>query len=96
MDQREEIERGGRSYEIRRNILVAVRTDDKKEYSAKTSDVRKYNGSAYMIVDLDGYERGAEVILLKQESYDEIRFMCLPDPVPGYQFDPIDVYFNKK
>jgi len=28
-------ERRVRSYEIRRNILVAVRTDDKKEYSAK-------------------------------------------------------------
>ena len=74
----------------------AILKVDQKEYSAKTSDVRIYNGSAYMIVDLDGYERGAEVILLKQESYDEIRFMCLPDPVPGYQFDPIDVYFNKK
>ncbi len=37
MDQREEIERGRRNYEIRRNILVAVRIDDKVSMTWITS-----------------------------------------------------------
>lgn len=74
-------------------VLLTV---DGRQYEGKTDDVRKYNGSAGVVMNIEGWEREAEVVLLKQESYDEIRFMCLPDPVPGFQFDPIDVYFNKK
>lgn len=74
-------------------ILLTV---DGTQYDGRTSEVRRYNGSAGAVMNIGGYQRGADIVLLQQESYDEIRFMCMPDPVPGVQFDPIDVYFNRK
>ena len=74
-------------------VLLTV---DGKQYDGKTSEVRRYNDSAGVVINIEGNERGADVVLLIEESYERIRFMCMPDPVPGFQFSPIDVYFDKK
>lgn len=65
-------------------------------HKGTVGEIRRYKDSVLIGIEIDGSERGATVDLLYEESYESIRIMCFPNPVPDEQFDSIDVYLLKK
>lgn len=83
------------SFKVNEDGSVSL-TVDGGDYEGRLSDVRRYNCDVDVDFEIEGRERGGTIILLKNESYEDIRVECFPLPVPETQFDPIDVYLIKK
>ena len=58
-------------------------------WNGTLSSVRRYQDDASMTVEHDGETRSCTIETANDQSYESIRIVCIPGPVPEPQFDPV-------
>lgn len=84
-------------------VLLTVNEDgtailkvESEEWHGEVSQKRRYKDDLGISFK-EGYEyRPCTVRMLREESYENIRLLCYPGPVPEPQFTPIDAYLTKQ